>query len=251
MRVRLIVSARSCRGALLRGGLVSAALVAFVGCSSTPPVPVASAPVAPIVEDRGVIVHEEDAVVDGYAAESERNLQSSRADAEAADPRAVAEQAAAAAAKSREADSVATEAPAAPHKSSMPPRRSGGTARPGSVRKAAPVDQQAAPLFGLWSIDQTQSTQEQCAADRVLFLADGRMRVWHDGAPEDGRWSWSADTGVRTGGIERVAVELGEFELEPDGKTMVLSPDPTRRVVLVPARMFVAPPSVRPTSPRP
>ncbi len=212
-------------------------------CSTGEPVPESPRPAATIsTEDRGVIVHEDDAIVPGYTvAQGSSGAQNSRADTDAADPKRVAAEAAA---KHDEKVTVGSDEPSAPHRTSMPERRNATKTRAGGVRKAAPVASEASPVLGLWRVERTHTTEGQLEADRVLFVADGRMRIWHAGKPEDGRWTWTKEDGVKTGGLERVAIVLGEFEVE--GVTLTLSTDPTTRVVLSPDRLFVAPASLRP-----
>ena len=129
-----------------------------------------------------------------------------------------------------------------PKRTSMPNRTASNkpVVRGAGVRKAVPVDVAAAGLFGKWKVDQEHSSTQILRAASVLFLPDGRMRVWRDGGVEDGRWSWSAGDGVKTGGLDGVAFALGSFE-ELNG-VMTLSIDRVPVVVLTPDRMFVAPP---------
>ena len=221
----------------------------FVGCDSAPPqVPEADEP-TPIVED-GVVVHEDDQIVPGFEAASDRPESASinqRADASPVDPRVVAIEAEAAA----KAEKLGVEPPAedAKHRTSMPDRVGTSSPRLGGVRKAVPIDPLASDLFGQWKVDRAATSPELMKADRVLFLADGRMRIWRGSAPEDGRWTWTASDGVKTGGLDGIAFSLGEFERE--GGTMVISTDPATRVVLTPDRFFVAPKRLRPAASQP
>ncbi len=109
----------------------------------------------------------------------------------------------------------------------------------GGVRKAVPVDLSAAALFGKWKIDHAKTTVDYFRADFVLFLADGRMRIWRGGGVEDGRWTWNKDEGVKTGGLDGVSFALGSFESK-DGEFVITGAD-DRMVVLVPSRVFVPP----------
>lgn len=161
-----------------------------------------------------------------------------RSDASPADPRPVPTD------DGQRPDSASTQEDPAkdkPYRTSMPAREKAGVkaARLGGVRKATPVDQQASALFGLWMVDPAGTSADLMDAQRVLFLADGRMRVWKKAGSEDGRWTWTSDAGVKTGGIEGVAFSLGEFE-EQNGN-ITISLDPENKVVLIPDRMFHAP----------
>lgn len=129
----------------------------------------------------------------------------------------------------------------APRKTSMPSRDPSGkkSARVGGVRKAVPVDRAAAALFGKWRVDTAQSSSGFVEADSILFLADGRMRTWKAGVIEDGRWTWTAESGIKTGGIDGVPISLGNFEVVAG--TMTISIDEQTRVALTPDRIFVAP----------
>lgn len=224
-------------------------LLVMGACSNQPAVTPDLAPTSPteVAGDR-VFVNDDDMVVPGFEPDLTRtgsSSQRSRADATTDDPH-IAATATPPGAGSSNGEGSATPS----HKTSMPQRAgaSAKSARLGGVRKAIPVDQAARDLFGLWTVDTDATHDEQFKADRVIFVADGRMRIWRGGACEDGRWNWTADEGVKTGGIDGVAFTLGEFV--PEGETMVISTDPATRVVLRPDRFFVAPKSVRsqPTS---
>ena len=76
----------------------------------------------------------------------------------------------------------------------------------------------------------------------MLFLADGRMRIWREKGVEDGRWSWNKSDGLKTGGLDGVPFSLGDFELV-DG-TIVITSNDDKSVVLIPDRIFIAPPRV-------
>lgn len=198
----------------------------------------AAAPEGPILpeEDRIVAMFEPDA---GGADPQGLNRRSAGAQV---DPRPSAEGSAARPDGGGEAaPAIDNSGKEAVHRTSMPEREksSGKSARTGGVRKAVPVDQQASALFGLWRVDRAASSGDLIDADRVLFLADGRMRVWRNSTSEDGRWTWTVDAGVKTGGLEGVAFSLGEFALV-DGK-VVIAPDEEKRLVLAPDRIFVAP----------
>ncbi|MSR44302.1 MAG: hypothetical protein EXS15_02960 [Phycisphaerales bacterium] len=126
-------------------------------------------------------------------------------------------------------------------RTSMPTRESSTKVqvRGGGVRKAVPVDPGAAALFGKWRITQSSSSTGVIRADSILFLADGQMRIWRDGKVEDGRWNWNASDGVKTGGVDGVAFQLGSF-VESDGvMTLVINKEVS--VTLTPDRLFVAP----------
>lgn len=110
----------------------------------------------------------------------------------------------------------------------------------GGVRKALPVNRAAAALFGKWKVDQLNSTPGFVRADSILFVADGRMRIWRNGAAEDGRWTWTESDGVRTGGLDSFPLVLGLFEQE--NGVMTVSMNGERQVALTPDRLFVAPP---------
>ncbi len=131
-------------------------------------------------------------------------------------------------------------------RTSMPQRRgSTSAAVKGGVRKALPVPQAASPLFGKWTIDAERSSKRFVDAEAILFLADGRMRVWRGGAPEDGRWTWDSSDGVKTGGIDGVPFTLGAFEQLAGEITITRSNEgETQSLVLQPDRLFVAPPPV-------
>ena len=128
-----------------------------------------------------------------------------------------------------------------PRRTSMPTRdqKKGKPARGGGVRKAVTIDLAASELFGKWKIDQEKSSADFLRADAVLFLADGRMRVWREKGIEDGRWTWNKNDGLKTGGLDGVPFSLGAFELV-DG-TIVLTSNDDKSVVLIPDRIFIAP----------
>ena len=208
----------------------------FLGCASKKTEPVTS-PEPMAVADDGVVIHEDDRVVEDFKSAPERpdaEDRNTRASASSADPRDVAKEAAAVQAKEADQPEVPTV-----HKTSMPGRQRGDGARLGGVRKAVPVDRAASVVFGMWKVDKSASSSELLEADRVLFLDDGRMRVWRGSRPEDGRWTWTMDGGVKTGGLNGVAFSLGDFEME--GDLLVLSTDPVTRVVLTPDRVFISP----------
>jgi hypothetical protein len=131
-----------------------------------------------------------------------------------------------------------------PRRTSMPTRdqKKGKPTRGGGVRKAVAVDLAASELFGKWKIDQEKSSKDFLRADAVLFLADGRMRIWREKSIEDGRWTWNENDGLKTGGLEGVPFSLGAFELM-DG-TIVITSNDDKIVVLIPDRIFIAPPSI-------
>ncbi len=114
----------------------------------------------------------------------------------------------------------------------------------GGVRKALPVNRAAAALFGKWKVDESNSTPGFVRADSILFIADGRMRIWRNGAAEDGRWTWTKSDGVKTGGLDNFPLALGLFEQE--NGVMTVSVDGERKVALTPDRLFVAPPPFLP-----
>jgi|GEM_PF-847805 len=114
----------------------------------------------------------------------------------------------------------------------------------GGVRKALPVNRAAAALFGKWKVDQSNSTPGFVRADSILFIADGRMRIWRNAAAEDGRWTWTKSDGVKTGGLDNFPLALGLFEQE--NGVMTISVDGERKVALTPDRLFVAPPPFLP-----
>jgi len=123
----------------------------------------------------------------------------------------------------------------------------------GGVRKALPVAQAASPLFGKWTVDTERSSKGFVNADSILFLADGRLRVWKGGAPEDGRWTWGPSDGIKTGGIDGVPLTLGPFEQQA-GEVIITQSGSgeIQTLVLQPDRLFVAPPPVSTgTPPRP
>jgi len=131
-------------------------------------------------------------------------------------------------------------------RTSMPQRRgSNSTVVKGGVRKALPVSQAAAPLFGKWTIDAERSSKGFVNADALLFLADGRMRIWRGGAPEDGRWTWDSSEGIKTGGFDGVPFLLGDFD-QAAGEIIISrrSDGETQTLILQPDRLFVAPPPV-------
>ena len=131
-----------------------------------------------------------------------------------------------------------------PRRTSMPTRdqKKGKPIRGGGVRKAVTVDLAASELFGKWKIDQEKSSADFFRADAVLFLADGRMRVWREKGVEDGRWSWNKSDGLKTGGLDGVPFSLGAFEIV-NGTVVITSTD-DKVVVLIPDRIFIAPPRV-------
>lgn len=183
----------------------------------------------------------EDLIVPSFDADASGaygQAMNTRSDASPADPRPAPTE------DGQRPDSVSTQEDSAkdkPYRTSMPAREKAGAkaSRLGGVRKATPVDQQASALFGLWMVDPSGTSVDLVDAQRVLFLADGRMRVWKKTGSEDGRWTWTSDAGVKTGGIEGVAFSLGEFEEQ--GGNITISLDPENKVVLIPDRMFHAP----------
>ncbi len=203
-------------------------------------------PAAPIEQIH--TVHDDDAVVPFYT-ESETPVQRrflaeptkpATTDPAASDSASDAKDGAASDVKDGSSDQAANAADA-PRKTSMPSRDPSGkkSARVGGVRKAVPVDRAAAALFGKWRVDTAQSTQGFVEADSILFLADGRMRTWKGGVIEDGRWTWTVESGIKTGGIDGVPISLGNFEVVAG--TMTISIDEQTRVALTPDRIFVAP----------
>jgi len=129
-------------------------------------------------------------------------------------------------------------------RTSMPQRRSSkGATIKGGVRKALPIAQAASPLFGKWTVDTERSTKGFVSADSILFLPDGRMRIWNGGTPMDGRWTWEPDEGIKTGGIDGVPFTLGEFDNQP-GEVIITNSagGEIQTLVLQPDRLFVAPP---------
>lgn len=218
------------------------------GCAPTAVDPALEQPpeVAPVVETT-LTVHDEDAIVPFY---TESQMAQERRFLTAPTAPAVADSAA----KQTNEDGgavVADSQSAAARKTSMPSRDPTGkkAARVGGVRKAVPVNRAAAALFGKWRVDIALSSVGFVEADSILFLADGRMRTWKSGKIEDGRWTWTAESGIKTGGIDGVPISLGTFEVVA-GK-MVVSLDDEQRIVLTPDRIFVAPPPVLsvPTAP--
>lgn len=131
-------------------------------------------------------------------------------------------------------------------RTSMPQRRGSTTSVVrGGVRKALPVAQAASPLFGKWTVDAERSSKGFVTADSILFLADGRMRIWKGGTPEDGRWTWNSSEGIKTGGLNGVPFTLGDFDQEAGNVIITRSGGgETQTLVLQPDRLFVAPPSV-------
>jgi hypothetical protein len=151
--------------------------------------------------------------------------------------------------RSTEADETQEQPPALTdlaRRTSMPQRRGSTSAVvKGGVRKALPVAQAASPLFGKWTVDTERSSKGFVNADSILFLADGRLRVWKGGAPEDGRWTWDPSDGIKTGGIDGVPLTLGPFDQEA-GEVIITQSGSgeTQTLVLQPDRLFVAPPPV-------
>ncbi len=191
-------------------------------------------PVAPI--ESTLTVHDDDAIVPFYTESdvpTERRFLTEPTNTAKSGPTPTD-------AKDGSTDQVAS-GDDAPRKTSMPARDPSGRkpARVGGVRKAVPVNRAAAALFGKWRVDLAQSTSGFVEADSILFLADGRMRTWKGGAIEDGRWTWTAESGVKTGGIDGVPISLGNFEVIAG--TMSISINEEQRVVLTPDRIFVAP----------
>ncbi len=131
-----------------------------------------------------------------------------------------------------------------PRRTSMPTRdqKKKKPTKVGGVRKAVTVDLAASELFGKWKIDQEKSSADFLRADAVLFLADGRMRIWREKGVEDGRWSWNKSDGLKTGGLDGVPFSLGSFEVV--NKTVVITSNDDKSVVLIPDRIFIAPPHV-------
>lgn len=131
-----------------------------------------------------------------------------------------------------------------PRRTSMPTRdqKKGKPTRGGGVRKAVTVDLAASEIFGKWKIDQEKSSADFLRADAVLFLADGRMRIWREKSVEDGRWTWNKNDGLKTGGLDGIPFSLGAFELV-DGTIVITSID-DKSVVLIPDRIFIAPPRI-------
>lgn len=134
-----------------------------------------------------------------------------------------------------------------PRRTSMPDRDQKGKKKPpvGGVRKASPVDHTASELFGKWKVDQEKSSADFIRADFILFLNDGRMRVWRGGIAEDGRWSWNKVSGIKTGGLEDVPFSLGNFDVIE--KNVIITSDEDKSVVLIPDRFFIVPPPVDPS----
>ena len=129
-----------------------------------------------------------------------------------------------------------------PRRTSMPSRdqKKKIATRVGGVRKAVVVDVAASELFGKWKVDPEKSSAGFLRADAVLFLPDGRMRIWRDKSVEDGRWSWNKSDGLKSGGLDGVPFSLGAFEIV-DG-TVVITSEDDKRIVLTPDRIFIAPP---------
>ena len=131
-----------------------------------------------------------------------------------------------------------------PRRTSMPTRdqKKKTPARVGGVRKSVAIDAAASELFGKWRVDQEKSNAGFLRADAILFLADGRMRIWREKGVEDGRWSWNKSDGLKTGGLDGVPFSLGAFEIV-NGTVVITSTD-DKVVVLIPDRIFIAPPRV-------
>lgn len=131
-----------------------------------------------------------------------------------------------------------------PRRTSMPSRDQKNKKAPpvGGVRKALPIDHTASELFGKWRVDQEKSSVGFLRAEFVLFLSDGRMRIWRDGIVEDGRWSWNKVSGIKTGGLDGVPFSLGTFGVVE--KNVVITSDDDKSIVLIPDRIFIVPPPV-------
>ncbi len=151
--------------------------------------------------------------------------------------------------ESAKASPAATvESPEPPRRTSMPSRDGKGSKpRPtGGVRKAVPVDLAASALFGKWKVERTSSTEGWVRADAILFLGDGRMRIWREGGVEDGRWTWTKGEGIKTGGIDGVPLILGSFD-SVEGTLVVTGVD-DKHISLKPDRIFVVPAPVTPAA---
>ncbi len=142
-----------------------------------------------------------------------------------------------------EVDVVATDTP---RRTSMPTRdnKEKKQQRVGGIRKAVPVDRAASVLFGKWKVDQVNSSVDTLRGESVLFMADGRMRVWRNGSVDDGRWTWNKAEGVKTGGLDGVPFLLGTFEIVNGAVTFSMDDD--KHIVLTPDRIFIAPKPVLP-----
>lgn len=222
--------------------VLTVALVVTGGCAPKAVDPSLEQPVeagAPIVTT--VTAHDEDAIVPFYTESEvvpERRFLAAPTRPESTQP---TEKDAAGAATTAADGAVAATDGTTARRTSMPSRDPAGKkpARLGGVRKAVPVNRAAAALFGKWRIDTAQSTAGFVEADAILFLADGRMRTWKSGKVEDGRWTWTAESGIKTGGVDGVPISLGSFEVVAG--TMTVSMSDEQRLVLNPDRLFVAP----------
>lgn len=112
--------------------------------------------------------------------------------------------------------------------------------------RPVPVDQAAAPLFGMWRVDAEQSDPAIATYERIWFGPDGRCRGWSKGASTDATWTWQLKEGVIVVGLDSMGSEFPKFNWL--GGTLELIDAQDRRVVLVPDRLFVRPAPARGSS---
>lgn len=127
----------------------------------------------------------------------------------------------------------------------------GASATASSMRRRprlrpVPVDQAAAPLFGMWRVDAERSDPSIATYERIWFSPDGRCRGWSKGASTDATWTWQLKEGVIVVGLDSMGSEFPKFNWL--GGTLELVDMEDRRIVLVPDRFFVRPAPSRGTS---
>ena len=120
---------------------------------------------------------------------------------------------------------------------------SSSTARRRPRLRPVPVDQAAAPLFGLWRVDAERSDPAIATYERIWFSPDGRCRGWSMGASTDATWTWQVKEGVIVVGLDSMGSEFPKFTWL--GGTLELVDVEDRRIVLVPDRLFVKPAPAR------
>lgn len=124
-------------------------------------------------------------------------------------------------------------------------RSEGDTPDPAPALKRKPrlrptkVDDAAAALFGMWSMDPDRSDPAFAAYDRIWLSPLGNCRAWNGESSINGTWTWQEKQGVLIVGVDGLGTEFPSFLWRGGSVELVDSED--RKLVLVPNRLFVKP----------